>query len=266
MRPVQVDLRALDIAASRDGDDDVLLGDEVLHGHVALGRDDAGASLVAELLHDVGELVADDLPLAALGGEDRFEVGDPLLDLGELVDDPLALEGGEAAQLEQEDRAGLLGIDVEQGHEAVAGLVRRRRAPDERDDLVERVERLDVAPVDVGLPLGLGEQVPGAPDDDLDLVVDPVPDELDQPGTLVRVSHRLFGRQYLASQAGGRSMAFHRDVWRAVGGFPEIQYAGEDQPTHKDTLTLRGSLTRGSFSGRLGRTGERFTGSFSCHA
>lgn len=57
----------------------------------------------------------------------------------------------------------------------------------------------------------------------------PVPDELDQPGVLVRISHRLFGRQYLASRAGGRSMAFHRDVWRAVGGFPEHQYAGEDQ-------------------------------------
>ena len=30
----------------------------------------------------------------------------------------------------------------------------------------------------MGLPLGLAQQVPGAPDDDLDLVVDPVPDEL----------------------------------------------------------------------------------------
>jgi hypothetical protein len=48
----------------------------------------------------------------------------------------------------------------------------------------------------------------------------PVPEELDQPGTLVRASHRLFGRQYLASRAGGRSMAFRRDVWQAVGGFP----------------------------------------------
>jgi SAM-dependent methyltransferase len=57
----------------------------------------------------------------------------------------------------------------------------------------------------------------------------PVPDELDRPGAFVRVSHRLFGRQYLANRAGGRSMAFHRDVWRSVGGFPEIQYAGEDQ-------------------------------------
>ncbi len=57
----------------------------------------------------------------------------------------------------------------------------------------------------------------------------PVPYELDRPSALVRLSHRLFGRQYLASRAGGRSMAFRRDVWRAVGGFPELQYAGEDQ-------------------------------------
>ena len=45
-----------------------------------------------------------------------------------------------------------------------------------------------------------------------------------------------------------------------------FQYTGKDQPTYKDTLTLRGNLTRGTFSGRLGRTGERFTGSFSCRA
>ena len=37
-----------------------------------------------------------------------------------------------------------------------------------------------------------------------------------------------------------------------------FQYAGKDQPTYKDTLTLRGNLTRGTFSGRLGRTGGRF--------
>ena len=57
----------------------------------------------------------------------------------------------------------------------------------------------------------------------------PVPEELDETSRFVRLSHRLFGRQYVASRAGGRSMAFHRDVWRAVGGFPERQYAGEDQ-------------------------------------
>jgi glycosyltransferase involved in cell wall biosynthesis len=63
----------------------------------------------------------------------------------------------------------------------------------------------------------------------LSLTYYPVPYELDRPGLFVRLSHRFFGRRYLASLAGARSMAFHRSVWRAVGGFPEIQYAGEDQ-------------------------------------
>jgi len=43
-----------------------------------------------------------------------------------------------------------------------------------------------------------------------------------------------------------------------------FQYGGNDQPTYKDTLTLRGGLTRGSFSGFLSRTHERFTGTFTC--
>jgi SAM-dependent methyltransferase len=63
----------------------------------------------------------------------------------------------------------------------------------------------------------------------LSLTYYPVPYELDRPGLFVRLSHRLFGRRYLASLAGGRSMAFDRSVWRAGGGFPEVQYAGEDQ-------------------------------------
>ena len=51
-------------------------------------------------------------------------------------------------------------------------------AADQRDDLVEGVERLDQAAVDVGLALGLGEAEARAPLDDLDLVGHPVGDEL----------------------------------------------------------------------------------------
>jgi glycosyltransferase involved in cell wall biosynthesis/SAM-dependent methyltransferase/uncharacterized protein YbaR (Trm112 family) len=64
----------------------------------------------------------------------------------------------------------------------------------------------------------------------------PVPEELEEPDLFVRISHRLFGRRYLANRAGGRSMAFHRDIWRAVGGFPERQYAGEDQAFARSTV------------------------------
>ena len=56
----------------------------------------------------------------------------------------------------------------------------------------------------------------------------PVTSEIDEANPLVRVSHALFGRRFLAQHAGGRSMAFSRRVWEAVGGFPEHQYAGED--------------------------------------
>ena len=57
----------------------------------------------------------------------------------------------------------------------------------------------------------------------------PDPAEIERPTALVRLSHRLFGRSFEAKLAGGRSMAFTKTTWRAVGGFPEGVYAGEDQ-------------------------------------
>jgi glycosyltransferase involved in cell wall biosynthesis len=57
----------------------------------------------------------------------------------------------------------------------------------------------------------------------------PLEEELDQPSLLVKLSHRLFGRHYLPYRAGARSMAFTREAWTAVGGFPEFVYAGEEQ-------------------------------------
>lgn len=52
--------------------------------------------------------------------------------------------------------------------------------------------------------------------------------ELNEPSALVRLSHRLFGRDFRPEEATGRSMAFRRSAWEAVGGFPEKLYAGED--------------------------------------
>ena len=56
----------------------------------------------------------------------------------------------------------------------------------------------------------------------------PVLGELHDEDRLVRLSHRLFGRDFRAEQAGGRSMAFSRAAWEAAGGFAEHVYAGED--------------------------------------
>jgi GT2 family glycosyltransferase len=56
----------------------------------------------------------------------------------------------------------------------------------------------------------------------------PVLEEVHDGNPLVRVAHRLFGRDFRAEQAGGRSMAFSRAAWEAAGGFREHVYAGED--------------------------------------
>jgi cellulose synthase/poly-beta-1,6-N-acetylglucosamine synthase-like glycosyltransferase len=56
----------------------------------------------------------------------------------------------------------------------------------------------------------------------------PSTEELDDPGLLVRVSHRLFGRGYDPDRVGGAYMAFTKPLWSAVGGFPAGLSASED--------------------------------------
>ena len=73
------------------------------------------------------------------------------------------------------------------------------RRPDQRDDLVERVERLDQTAQDVGPLVGLAQPVGGAPDDDVELVVDVVPDQLVEPQ---RARHAVDDRQHVGAEAG----------------------------------------------------------------
>ncbi len=174
---VQVGLGALRVAAAGDRDDHFLVRHQVLDGQVAVGRDDLGPPLVAELLDDLGELVADDVALPDRVGQDVLEVGDDDLELVQPVDDLLPLQGGQPAQLHVQDRLRLDLVDLQQRDQPAAGLLDVRAAADQRDDLVQRVQRLHQTAVDVRLLLGLAQAVPGPPLDDLDLVVDPVRDE-----------------------------------------------------------------------------------------
>jgi glycosyltransferase involved in cell wall biosynthesis len=57
----------------------------------------------------------------------------------------------------------------------------------------------------------------------------PRADELGRPSAWIRASHRLFGRAYVEARSGGAYLAFRKSVWRALGGFPEKLYAGEDR-------------------------------------
>src|SRR4030095_13989679 len=111
-------------------------------------------------------------------GQDVFQVGDLGLDLGQVVDDALPFQGGQAAQLHVENRLGLDLVDVEQLDQTGLRDVDGFRCPDQRNHFVERVERLDQATQDVGAFVGLAQPVGGAADDDVELVVDVMADQL----------------------------------------------------------------------------------------
>ena len=119
LRAVQVGLRSLGVAGLSYRHHDIFDGDEVFVRDVAVVGHDLRAPVVAVLLDDLGQLVADDLPLPLGPGEDVLQVRDLALDLGQLVDDLLALQRGEPPQLHVQDRLGLDLVDVEQLDQAV---------------------------------------------------------------------------------------------------------------------------------------------------
>ncbi len=80
-----------------------------------------------------------------------------------------------------------------------AGDVDGLRRPDQRDDLVERVERLDQAAQDVGPLVGLAQPVGGPADDDVQLVHHVQPDQLVDAQ---RARDAVDDRQHVRAEAG----------------------------------------------------------------
>ena len=167
---------ALDVAAARDRDHDVLVGDQVLVGQLAVGvvlRCACGArrrtcrpARVSSSL-----MMRQD---ARRVGQDVLELGDQL-DRGEvLVLDLLALERGQAAQLHLEDGVGLDLGQLEAADQVLRAPSRRRPIRGWSDDRVEVVERDLEAFEDVRPVARLAEVELGAPADDLAAPVDVV--------------------------------------------------------------------------------------------
>ena len=147
------------------------------------------------------------------------------LDLGQVVDDLLALEGGEPAQLHVQDRVGLDLVDLEQLDQALAGVVDLGRPADQRDHLVEHVERLDQAAQDVGATLGLVEAEAGPPLDDLDLVGDPVADELVDGQ---RARHPVDQGEHVGAEVGLQLGVLEQVVQHDAGDGVALEH--DDQP------------------------------------
>ena len=94
-----------------DRDDDALVGDEVLDGHLALVGDDLGAALVAVLVADDDEFLLDDGEHADFLGENVHEIADLFEEFLIVADDLVALEAGELIEAQLEDGGDLLGAD-----------------------------------------------------------------------------------------------------------------------------------------------------------
>ena len=174
------DRQPLDVAGARDRDDHVLLGDQLLEVDLALGRQDLGAAVVAELLAHLLELLADDGHQPGLVGQDAAQLGDALHQVGVLALDALALEAGQRAQAHVEDGLGLDLGQRELAHQLGPGRVDVVGGADEGDHGVEVVERDQVALEHVRPPLGPIELELRAAGDDLLLVVEVVDEHLPQ--------------------------------------------------------------------------------------
>ena len=138
---VEADRVALHVAEVRDGDHHLLLGDEVLGGEVGGLGLDLGAPLVAEELLHLHQLADDHLEEHLLAAQDLLEPGHQLLHLGQLVEDLLPLQAGEALQLHLQDGLGLELGEAEARHQALAGHLAIAGLLDELDDLVDVIER-----------------------------------------------------------------------------------------------------------------------------
>ena len=170
-----------------------------------------GAALVSVELLDFFQLFDDDVAQLFLGAENGFVFGDVVADLLQLVGDFVDGKLGQAMQLQFEDGVGLPGgeglfgielgsaaggVDVdllaaEIEHQVLAGIGAVGAAANDGDDVIEVIERGEIAFENVLAVFRLLQQVGGAAADDIDAVIDEVLDGLDQAHFLgLAVDHR----------------------------------------------------------------------------
>jgi hypothetical protein len=159
-----------------------------------------GAALVSVEFFYLFEFLDDDGAEFFLGGEDGFVVFDAAADFFQLVGNFVDGKFGEAVQLQFENGFGLArgeglfgvklgsaagGVDVdflagEIGDQVFAGLGAVGAGADDGDDVIEMIERVEIAFEDMLAVFGLLQQERGAAPDYVNAVIDEVLDGLDQ--------------------------------------------------------------------------------------
>ena len=197
LRTVFVGLGALDETGVCNGYDHVFFRDQIFDVHFAGVRQDLGSTFVAILGHDFVKLVAHDLALALWLGENVVVVGDATHQFVVLVEDLLTFQCGQSAQLHGQNGVGLHFIHVQQVHKARARGFRGFGSTNERDDLVDHVEGLQIALQNVVAFLRLTLEVCGTACDDFQLVSHPMADEGIQRQ---RARHTVDQRQHVGAE------------------------------------------------------------------
>src|SRR5947199_2911405 len=164
---VGLDVRALDVARARDGDDHLLVGEEVLDRQLRRLGEDLGAARVAVLLFDFEQLLLDDAHQLGVRGQDALELLDQREHLLVLLDDLVPLQLGQALQPHVQDGLGLDLGELEPRHQRVLGGVGAVRAADDANDHVELLDSLAQAGENVRPLLRARELVPRAAGDHL---------------------------------------------------------------------------------------------------
>ena len=171
---VGIERDALDVVVQGEGDDDVLLGDEVFDVHLTRIKGDFCAAFVAVFVTHFDELVFDDGKHLRAVGEDALELLDQLQHLLVLLLDLFALEAGEALETQVKDGLRLFLGELEAVHECRACDVCRAALAYRCNDSVQMVECYCQSFEDMGTCLCLCQFIAGAPRDDHFLMVDVV--------------------------------------------------------------------------------------------
>ena len=189
----------LDVTGMGDGDDHILVGNEVLYIEIALRRCDLGAALIAKLAGDLAHLLFNHTQNLLLMGKKVLVVGNGAAQTVQFFLDLIALKTGQATQLHLKDGGGLFGRETKALDQASRSLGIGTRRTDNRDDLVDMVESHEIALEDVRASLSLLKVKTRAAGNDINLMIDVVLQHLAQGETL---GHAVDKRQVVGAKRG----------------------------------------------------------------
>ena len=166
---------ALNVAAASNRHHDLFLRDEVFHGHIAVvAVHNLGATLIAVAVHNLAQLLRDNLALASLRSNNRVVLSDHAHQLIVAILNLLTLQSSQTTQLHVQNCLSLSLINLQELHQAATRLISGGGAANQGNNLIQSIQSLQQATQDVRLFLRLTQTVTGTTNDNVHLVIHPV--------------------------------------------------------------------------------------------